>query len=224
MTVATDHDPDTSKGLENGDGGAFSAHITNGIEDARFAPSSSASQAEGGRYAVLAAAAASLEDVRLAMERNQPEGAREAALRLVSLLTWPNKAESASARGGLAPWQQRKIDQYMRAHLQRRIPVDELADQISVSESHFRRGFKATFGDLPHAYLIRLRLELAQELMLTSDDPLCQIALASGFADQAHLCKNFRRAVGDTPSAWRRRHFNSSPKIINPPRKQELYK
>jgi AraC family transcriptional regulator len=225
MTVATDPVPDTSKGLENGDGGAFSAHIANDIEDARFAPPSSVSLAEGGRFAVLAAAAASiLEEVRRAMERNRPEGARVAALRLVSLLTWPNEAESASARGGLAPWQQRKIDRYIKAHLQRRIPVDELAEQVSLSVGHFCRAFKETFGDSPHAYLMRLRLELAQELMLASDNPLTQIALASGFADQAHFSNFFRRAVGDTPSAWRRRHFKSSPEIISIPRKKELYK
>jgi AraC-like DNA-binding protein len=151
-----------------------------------------------------------LEDVRRAMERNRPEGARIAALRLVSLLTPPVKVESVCARGGLAPWQQRKIDRYLREHLERSIQIEELAKQLPLSVSHFCRAFKETFGTTPHAYLIRLRLEAAQEMMLTTAEPLSQIALASGFGDQAHLSKQFRRTVGETPSAWRRRNLTEA--------------
>jgi len=46
--------------------------------------------------------------------------------------------------------------------------------------------------------------------MLTTEDPLSQIALACGLADQAHLSKLFRRAVGETPSAWRRRNLTDA--------------
>jgi AraC family transcriptional regulator len=145
-----------------------------------------------------------LEDVRLAMERNRPEGARVAALRLVSLLTPPS--ELACARGGLAPWQRQKIDRYIRDHLARSIQIEELAQHISLSISHFCRAFKETFSDTPHAYLIRLRLEAAKEMMLSTAEPLSQIAVASGFADQAHLSKQFRRVLSDSPSAWRRRN------------------
>ncbi len=50
-----------------------------------------------------------------------------------------------------------------------------------------------------------MRLKRAQEMMLASSEPLSQIALACGFSDQAHLCKAFRRDVGESPNAWRRR-------------------
>jgi AraC family transcriptional regulator len=46
--------------------------------------------------------------------------------------------------------------------------------------------------------------------MLTTEDPLSQIALACGMADQAHLSKLFRRGVGETPSAWRRRSLTDA--------------
>jgi AraC family transcriptional regulator len=51
---------------------------------------------------------------------------------------------------------------------------------------------------------------LAQRLMLTTQEPLSQIALACGMADQAHLSKLFRRGVGETPGAWRRRSLTDT--------------
>jgi AraC family transcriptional regulator len=135
-----------------------------------------------------------LDDVRHALERN-PEGARAVALRLVALFSPPAEATSAGACGDLAPWQQRRIDRYVREHLEEPMRVEELASQISLSVSYFCRAFKASFGVTPHAYIIRLRLTLAQELMLSTGDPLSEIVFACGFANQAHLSKLFRRTM-----------------------------
>jgi AraC-like DNA-binding protein len=163
----------------------------------------------GGDIRIVAEASRILDDVRLAVERN-PHGAHAAALRLVTLLAPPPEAEPPPARGGLAPWQKRKVDRYLRENLERSVRVSELADQVSLSVSHFCRAFKEAFGESPHAYLVRLRLQLAQELMLATQDPLSQIAVASGLADQAHLCKLFRRGVGESPGAWRRRNVTDA--------------
>jgi len=150
-----------------------------------------------------------LDDVRRAMEQN-PENAHSAALRLVTILTPPAETASGGARGGLAPWQKRKVDRYLRDHLTRTLHVEEIANQVSLSVSYFCRAFKDSFGTTPHTHLIRLRLELAQRLMLTTEDPLSHIALACGMADQAHLSKLFRRNVGESPCAWRRRNLTDS--------------
>jgi AraC-like DNA-binding protein len=150
-----------------------------------------------------------LEDVRSAMDRN-PEAARKAALRLVTLLTLSAAADSAGIRGGLAAWQKRKIERYLKEHIESPLRVDELAGQIPLSTSHFCRAFKASFGTTPHMHIIRLRLDLAQRLMLTTSDPLSHIALACGLASQAHLSKLFRRWVGEPPSAWRRRNLTDT--------------
>jgi AraC family transcriptional regulator len=56
----------------------------------------------------------------------------------------------------------------------------------------------------PHGYLIGRRVKRAKDLMLQSDAPLSEIALAAGFSDQAHFTTRFRRVVGITPGAWRR--------------------
>jgi AraC-like DNA-binding protein len=148
-----------------------------------------------------------LDDVRRAMERNSLESARTAAARLLSLLACP---EPAPSRGGLAPWQQRKIDRYLKDHLDQPLQLEELAAQLPLSVSHFCRAFKETFGATPHVYLTRLRLDRAQATMLATTDPLSQIALDSGFADQSHLSRVFSRVVGQTPSAWRRRNLTEA--------------
>jgi len=103
--------------------------------------------------------------------------------------------------------QKRKVDRYLRHNLDRPLRLDEVAEQVPLSVSYFPRAFKESFGTTPHTHMIRLKLELAQQLMLTTEDPLSQIALACGLADQAHLSKLFRRVVGETPNAWRRRNL-----------------
>jgi AraC-like DNA-binding protein len=152
---------------------------------------------------IAAEVARILDDIRRAVLRN-PEEARPAALRLVTLLGSPENGERPTARGGLAPWQKRKIDRYLRGNLNRPLQAGDLAEQLSLSAGHFNRAFKETFGESPHAYIIGLRLEMAQELMLSTAEPLSQIAYTCGFADQSHFTKVFRRGVGQTPNAWRR--------------------
>jgi len=151
------------------------------------------------------------EAVRVASElcraiQQNPESARAAALRLAALLT----PSPVHIRGGLAPWQKRKVDHYVREHLLQDIRVVELANEISLSVSYFYRAFKETFGATPRTYITWLRLELAQKMMLRTEEPLTLIALACGFADQSHLSKTFRRMMAETPSAWRWRNFNDA--------------
>jgi AraC family transcriptional regulator len=143
------------------------------------------------------------------MERN-PEATRAAVSQLVTSLRPPATVEPASARGGLAPWQKRKVDRYLRQNLDRPVRLNIVAEQVALSVSYFSRAFKESFGTTPHMHMVRLRVELAQELMLTTGDPLSQIALACGLADQAHLSKLFRRLVGETPNAWRRRNLSDA--------------
>ncbi|MGG5823098.1 helix-turn-helix domain-containing protein [Falsiroseomonas sp. HW251] len=150
--------------------------------------------------------ARTLDEIRDTLECD-PQAARAAALRLAKLLSSAAASEQVYARGGLSPWQERAVLRYMRERLARRVRVKELAEQAELSVSHFCRAFRESFGTTPHLHLTRLRVQRAKSLMLTSRDPLSQIALACGMADQAHLSKLFRRAVGDTPSSWRRRNM-----------------
>ena len=116
----------------------------------------------------------------------------------------PVPPETPDERGGLLAWQVRKVRDYIESHITGPVLVADLGALIQRSEAHFSRSFKRTFGKSPHAFLVRRRVELAAQYMLTTDESLSDIALRCGFADQAHLCKHFRQAAGQTPAAWRR--------------------
>jgi AraC family transcriptional regulator len=114
-------------------------------------------------------------------------------------------AEVSSAdRGRLIAWQARKVRDYIDSHITGPILVSDLCALVRFSEAHFSRSFKRAFGQTPHAFVLRRRLEFAAQYMLQTDVPLCEIALRCGFADQAHFSKHFRQANGLNPSAWRR--------------------
>ena len=108
------------------------------------------------------------------------------------------------ARGCLLAWQARRVREYIDAHITDRLFVAELATLARQSETYFSRAFKRTFGETPHAFVIRRRLEFAIDYMVQTEAPLSTIALQCGFADQAHLCRAFRQATGLSPALWRR--------------------
>lgn len=109
-----------------------------------------------------------------------------------------------AVRGGLLAWKKRRLTAYIDANLAEPIRVSDLAALLDLSESHFSRAFRCTFGTSAHEYVTRRRIEVAQGLMLRSREPLCAIALRCGLCDQSHFSRVFRRVVGETPYAWRR--------------------
>ena len=95
---------------------------------------------------------------------------------------------------------------YIDSHITEPVHIADLCALVQRSEAHFSRSFKRTFGQPPHAFLVRRRVEFAAGYMLNTDASLSDIALRCGFTDQAHLCKHFRQATGHTPAGWRRAH------------------
>ena len=130
----------------------------------------------------------------------------EAASLLRQQIHPPPAREAFDGRGRLLAWQVRKVRDYIDGHITGPVLVADLCALVQRSEAHFARSFKRTFGESPHSFVVRRRVELAARYMLTTDAPLSDIASCCGFADQAHLCKHFRQAVGQTPAAWRRVH------------------
>jgi len=118
----------------------------------------------------------------------------------------PAPQEAPDGRERLLAWQARKVRDYIDSHIAGPVLVADLCTLVRRSEAHFSRSFKRTFGKSPHSFVVRRRVELASQYMLTTDWSLSDIALRCGFADQAHLCKHFRQAAGQTPAAWRRAH------------------
>jgi AraC family transcriptional regulator len=113
-------------------------------------------------------------------------------------------AERWCLRGGLAPWQARRLRSHIEDRLDSSIRATDLAGLVQLSTSHFFRAFRNTFGEPPLTYIMKRRIRRAQQLMLTSRLRLSQVALECGMSDQAHLSRTFRRIVGTNPNAWRR--------------------
>ena len=104
---------------------------------------------------------------------------------------------------GLTTWQERRAKDLMAAHLQEGVSLEEVALACELSPSGFARGFKRNTGLTPYQWFLSLRVNQAMELMKTSDSPLVDIALQSGFADQSHFTRVFKEKVGTSPGAWR---------------------
>jgi AraC-like DNA-binding protein len=90
---------------------------------------------------------------------------------------------------------------WLHEHLADEVALEDLAVVAGVSPFHLLRRFRAATGQPPHAYLLRLRLRTARDL-LTTGVPPAEVAAACGFADQSHLTRRFKRAFGYTPAAF----------------------
>ena len=147
-----------------------------------------------------------LEEAGLEIERDwRAAKASLATARSILRLEIERRSSPDTLRnGGLAGWQIARVQSFIEQNLHRPILTTELSAVAQRSTTHFSRSFKLAFGVSPHAYIIRRRLDGACHLMLTSPASLSEIALDVGLSDQAHLCKLFRRAFGQSPANWRR--------------------
>jgi transcriptional regulator GlxA family with amidase domain len=87
----------------------------------------------------------------------------------------------------------------------RPLNITTLARIACASEAHFIRAFRATFGETPHRYLQRRRVERALYLLRCTDRSITDICFDVGFASLGTFSKTFHLIVGDSPSAYRRR-------------------
>ncbi len=93
---------------------------------------------------------------------------------------------------------------HIRARLDRTIRLDDLAAEAGMSSSHFSRVFRETLGSSPMQYVMAYRIEQAMKMMQDTARPLGDIALACGFADQAHFSRSFKQLTGQTPRGYRK--------------------
>jgi AraC family transcriptional regulator len=130
----------------------------------------------------------------------------ELALELTRCLA-DNYACATGAREaahGLDGTRVRRVLDYMAAHIEDDIGLDELARAACLSVFHFNRMFTQTMGMPPHRYLGRLRLERAKALLSSREMSISELALACCFSSQSNFTRAFRRTTGTTPMAYRR--------------------
>ena len=122
---------------------------------------------------------------------------------LIRLNAGPPRIE-VPIRGGLAAWQQRVITTYVEEHLAEQISLATLAGLVSLSPYHFCRAFRQSFGTPPHRYHSSHRIERARTLLVESASSVTEIGLAVGFHETSSFTTAFRKATGQTPTAYRR--------------------
>jgi AraC family transcriptional regulator len=115
-----------------------------------------------------------------------------------------NDRATRRPRGGLPQRKLRAAVDYIDEHLDSELTLDDLAAVAHLSPYHFARQFKTSTGLPPHQYVIARRIERAKQLLRGGDDlSLAQVAARSGFWDQGHFSRHFKRLVGITPRQFR---------------------
>ncbi|MBV4520293.1 AraC family transcriptional regulator [Pseudomonas sp. SWRI74] len=120
-----------------------------------------------------------------------------------ALLSQVSVRPNLRLKGGLAARQRRLLVEYIDSHLDQAISLGQLAALCALSEYHFARMFRESFGLPPHQYVLARRLNCARELLRSTLKPLGEIALACGFASASHFTNRFRQALGGTPGEYR---------------------
>ena len=85
------------------------------------------------------------------------------------------------------------------------LDIEALARSVHLSRAHFIRSFRDTFGETPHRYLQRRRIERAMAFLRETDRPVSEISLDVGFLSLGTFSRTFREIVGVSPSAYRER-------------------
>jgi len=105
----------------------------------------------------------------------------------------------SSYSNGLSPIGLTLVKEYIHEHLHQDLKLDEIAAIAQVSPYHFLRLFKQSMGITPHQYILQCRLNHAKNLLQHSNLSIVEIATRTGFCDQSHLTRYFKRIIGVTP-------------------------
>ncbi len=102
----------------------------------------------------------------------------------------------------LPPWLKR-AKEILHAHFSETVSLAVIGNEVGVHPVHLARQFRKFYGCTLGEYIRRLRIQFACRELSTSDMPLVEITLASGFSHQAHFSRLFKRQIGVTPSEFR---------------------
>jgi RpiB/LacA/LacB family sugar-phosphate isomerase len=113
--------------------------------------------------------------------------------------------------GGLPPRRLQRVFSHVRENIAQELVVAELAQVVGMSQYYFSKLFKLSTGTTPHQYVMRQRVERAQEILRAGLTPLAEVATHVGFETQSHFTSVFRRLSGVTPKHYREIHQAAAP-------------
>jgi AraC-like DNA-binding protein len=128
---------------------------------------------------------------------------------------------SRLARGGLAPWQERRAKEFLRADITHGVALKEVARECGISVGYFSHAFRRTLGVAPHRWLIEQRVVLSKEKLRDDGLSLSDVATECGFSDQKSphasfqangRCKSGRVASGSQAIASEHRNYKDPSK------------
>jgi AraC family transcriptional regulator len=108
------------------------------------------------------------------------------------------------SRGGLATWQMRLVTQHIEEHLSEQISLVKLAGLARLSQFHFCRAFRQSFGVPPHEYHIRRRIEKAKALLAEGNASVTGVGFELGYSYTSSFSVAFRKMTGRSPREFRR--------------------
>lgn len=118
---------------------------------------------------------------------------------------WSDAETDHRAPPVLADRQLARVLEYMSAHIARDLTLAELAREAGISVHHFVRRFRQRMSLTPFAHLTRLRIEMAQRLLRTSDTPVSEVAVLCGYSNPGAFSSAFNRQLGQSPRDYRMR-------------------
>ncbi|PTY37627.1 AraC family transcriptional regulator [Saccharospirillum sp. MSK14-1] len=134
-------------------------------------------------------------------QRDLLEKQSQAVLYLTELMQ--HLAQQPLLQPTLVPDQLRQLADYLDEHAASDLSLDELCALSGYSAGYLIRAFKQHFGLTPHAYVVNRRIQLGQQA-LKAGTPIAEAALDTGFSDQAHFQRTFKKLVAATPNQYRR--------------------
>ena len=99
---------------------------------------------------------------------------------------------------------------YIRAHVQEPITVEQVSNELSVNASYLSKLFKKEMGKSISEYIRDSKIEIAEHMLRHLDDTSLQIANYLGFSSQSHFIQVFRKQTGMTPEEYRKKHYHKS--------------
>jgi AraC family transcriptional regulator len=124
---------------------------------------------------------------------------------LVMQVLSPRLEQSRNPLATLATATLARVIDYVDAHLQESITLDDLAREANLSKFHFARAFRGTVGITPHRYVTEMRMARAAELLVGGRQTIPTVAAMCGYSSTARFTATFREHHGVTPGAYRQR-------------------